>query len=102
MTDLRNEYVSMDTAARRLRAACEPLPAATHRFRNAAGSLSAFGHLPEAARAKHTLAEAMKQLAQLGDALHGEWTAEAKALTTIADVLRRTDTALAREAHRKG
>jgi hypothetical protein len=99
---LKTEYVSMDTAARHLRTAVSSLPEAISRFQHATSAISAFGHLPEASKAKHTVSEAMKQLAQFGEDLHTEWTSEATALTTVADVLRRVDEALARKADGKG
>jgi hypothetical protein len=91
----------MDAAARHLRTAVHPLPEAIAHFRHAASGVSAFGHLPEAAKAKHTVTEAMKQLAQFGEDLHAEWGSEGKALTTIADVLRKVDQALAHKADGK-
>jgi hypothetical protein len=60
--------------------------------------MGAFGHLPEAGKAKHTVEESMHQLAQFADDLYAEWNSEASALTAIADVLRRIDQALARQA----
>lgn len=102
MTDLKTEYGSMETAARHLRAAVRPLPEAVTAFRHAMTSVTAFGRLPEAAKAKHTVSKAMTELAEFGEDLHTEWGAEATALATIADVLRRIDAALARRAHGSG
>lgn len=98
MTDLKTEYASMEEAARHIRNAIAHLPGAVADFRRASGSLDAFGHLPEAGKAKHMVAESMKQLGQFADDLHSEWGSEATALTAIADVLRRVDEALARQA----
>jgi glutamine synthetase type III len=98
VTDLKTEYASMEAAARHIRNATAHLPGAVADFHRASGSLDAFGHLPEAASAKHTVGESMKQLGQFADDLHTEWNDEATALTTIADVLHRVDQALARQA----
>ncbi|AEW94833.1 MULTISPECIES: hypothetical protein [Streptomycetaceae] len=102
MADLRNEYASMGSAARSLRAAVAHLPGAVADFRTGMGKLDAFGHLPEAGKAKHTVEQSMRQLAQFADGLHTEWGDEATALTTIADVLRRVDELLAGEARGRG
>jgi hypothetical protein len=102
LADLKTEYTSMETAARHLRNAIAHLPGAVADFNRASGSLDAFGHLPEAGKAKHTVQESMKQLGGFADDLHTEWSSEAAALTTIADVLRRVDEALARQTRRKG
>jgi prefoldin subunit 5 len=98
MADLKTEYASMDAAARHLRAAVAHLPGAISQFQSAISSVNGFGHLPEAAKAKHTVEESMDQLAQFADDLHNEWTAEATALTAIADVLRTVDELLAHQA----
>ncbi|PWI45933.1 hypothetical protein [Streptomyces sp. ICBB 8177] len=98
MADLRTEYASMETAARHIKNGTSHLPAAVTAFQRASGSLEAFGHLPEAGKAKRTVGEAMKQLTQIADGLHTEWGDESTALGAIADVLRRIDAALARQA----
>lgn len=101
MADLKTEYASMEAAARDIRAAISHLPGAVADFRRASGSMEAFGHLPEVGKAKHTVEESMRQLGQFADDLHTEWNSEATALTGIADVFRRIDDALARQAPAK-
>ncbi len=102
MTDLKAEYASMESAARHLRTAIGHIPGAIAAFQHGSNSVDAFGHLPEASKAKHTVQDAMKQLAQFADDLHTEWESEAKGLTTVADVLRKVDALLAREARIQG
>ena len=102
MAGLEAEYASIESAAGHLRTAISHLPGAVAAFRHGGGSVDAFGHLPESAKAKHTVQAAVRQLAEFADDLHTEWESEAKGLTTIADVLRKVDAALAREAGAKG
>lgn len=102
MADLKTEYASMEAVARHMRAAVSHLPGVVADFHRASGSLEAFGHLPEAGKAKHMVQESMQQLGQFADDLHTEWDAEATALTGIADVLRKVDDALARQTPGKG
>ena len=102
MADLKAEYASMESAARHLRAAIGHLPGAIVAFQHGSRSVDAFGHLPESAKAKHTVEDAMRQLGQFAGDLHTEWESEADGLVKIADVLRRVDALLAREARNKG